>query len=156
MNAYYRSRDGQVDGPWFEGQLLAMEASGQLSPADQLCRAGTEDWLPADVVMDGIAADSAARIPPPPAKKAAAATVFAKRKRKGDHPLVMLGFILLALILCVVFLPLGLVLLLVAIIAALGGGWVCGACGNKIEGSSNFCPSCAADFRKPPRKRPTG
>ncbi|NLT72430.1 MAG: hypothetical protein GXX91_17285 [Verrucomicrobiaceae bacterium] len=56
MPMYYlaRSTSNEVSGPFAEGRLVAMADSGDIAVGDQLAMHGTDDWLPADAMLDGI------------------------------------------------------------------------------------------------------
>ena len=53
MNKYWLSRDGgSSEGPFAESQLLNMWNAGGITAAAQVCLEGTDDWIPASMIVD--------------------------------------------------------------------------------------------------------
>ena len=49
-NQWYRYKNNEVVGPYAVDALLAMVKSGELHPADLVCKEGTTDWIRADAI----------------------------------------------------------------------------------------------------------
>ncbi len=139
MNAYYRSRDGQVDGPYFEGQLIAMRTAGGLLSTDLLCLQGDEDWLPAEVVMDGVAVAPASAPRPEPEK---IRTAKKKRKSSGRGVAVLLFLLGIGVLVFLSWLAGALMILVSLLLDQVF--WICSGCGNKVARTSKQCPVCRA------------
>ncbi len=150
MNAYYRARDGQRDGPYFEGQLIAMRDAGDLGDQDWLCLQGAEEWLPALLVLEGVVEDPVAASRPPEKNK------IGRRLRRWGDVWVLGVWLAGALALPAIGRWFDIPVQLLQGVAFLGlvllgtratlGRFVCSACGNSVERRSRQCPVCGAGF----------
>jgi TM2 domain-containing membrane protein YozV len=63
MANWYLFRDNQTHGPYAEEQIREWIRTGQVLPADKLCREGDQNWSSADMLPEF--AGEAAKAPPP-------------------------------------------------------------------------------------------
>jgi len=138
LQAYWLSRSGGApEGPFAESQLRSMWVHGLFSTADELCADGSEDWMPAGWVMDSMEAPPTVAAPlvmpgdAPPVKK--------RQRRPNAGVCWFCG--ILGLVLLFFFWPVGLLLLVVALLCDKKITSCCG-CGNTVPSSSELCPSC--------------
>lgn len=86
MNWYYLTEENEVVGPVSEEALRSMLESGSLSPASQVCREGTEEWIELEAVLrvgiSGPAAESQNRAVNAPVRKNTNQSVKSRVDRK--------------------------------------------------------------------------
>jgi len=146
LTTYWLSRaPGQdPEGPFTLGQLQRMHAAGSVTAESQVCRQGEEEWRGLD---EELAICDMDRLVAPPAPAAMPAQA-GKRKRKskaGCGPAILF---VLGLLLCFGFWPLGVGLLLVAIVLDHVSYYTaCSICGNEVTPKSTLCPTCRAQLQ---------
>lgn len=52
MNTYFVAENGEVRGPYTQRQIVVMWGNGGLQADAQICEQGTEDWLPAMMMIE--------------------------------------------------------------------------------------------------------
>lgn len=153
MAMYYLSQSGDVQGPFAEGRLLQMAEAGEIGTAAQVAMHGTEDWFPVAHLLDTLRAerDEREKIE---SQRAQASRPVAERKRELPLMWVAALVFLLGVGTLFAFWPLGLLLIVLGIVLDAKQIWVCGACGNRVEKTSQQCPNCQVRLVKElPKKR---
>ncbi len=141
---YYLHRAGETTGPYVTAHLVRMVEAGEIGADALVCETGAEEWFPMGEVIS---------VEPAPALRL-------KRRNGG---LVFLSVILFVIGLsCIVGgiftlgcfgFVLGLLLIVVSVLID-SPKWLCGACGNRIEETSQLCPACHASLvDRLPRRR---
>lgn len=157
MNNYWLSRGGGApEGPYEESQVIAMWALGQIIASDPICVDGSEDWRPAGFVLQHVdAAMKAAQSPSGPLVADVPALPveisWAQHVKHDENGCLCIGLCVLGVLGLFFFIIPG---LLFFILAAMLNKvhWTCSNCGNRVERSSSFCPSCTAKFGYPKKE----
>jgi len=137
-----RTPGATPEGPFTLGQIRKMYDGGAITAEGQICRNGEEEWTGIDDELAAVEIGSEPVMTAPQRQR-----VRGKKKRKskaGCGPAILF---LLGLFFLVVFMPLGLGLLLVALILDHVSYYhACNICGNEVAKSSLECPNCKARF----------
>ena len=138
-----RAPGSATEGPFTLAQLRAMYGSGSIMAEALVCRNGEEEWLgledelqAVEISQENKAAVYEQRRPP------------VKRKRGQKNGCVSAFFFLFGVVMLFVFWPIGLLIILAALIMDhVGCYWMCGACKNEVAPKARVCPCCKAPLK---------
>jgi hypothetical protein len=130
---YYLHIDGETTGPFGPGRIADMINTGEISDQDLVCAVGAEDWIPAHLVAVGPTA-AKQELPPVGIRKTRPMTGM-------SWVIFFTALFLLAFMPWLISVPIGVVLILVAVCID-RPQYLCGGCGNRIERTSLICPAC--------------
>lgn len=147
LNTYWLSRTpgATPEGPFTFGQLKAMYATGAINAEAQVCANSEEEWTEARWMLEEAVESFSTELSQRTEQRA---PMHGKRKRKskaGCGPSVLF---LVGLVMCVIFWPVGLLLLFVAlIIDHISYYTACSVCGNEVARKAKICGVCRANLR---------
>ena len=119
--------------------------AGEIGPDDFACAHGTEDWIPVEMAIGTIDEPGLGAVEPP--------LNLAMRVVQRPWMLCALVTFLLGVVTLLAFWPLGLLLIVIALVID-RPHHVCGYCGNRIERTSTMCPVCGVGLvKRLPKKR---
>lgn len=129
-----RSSGTPAEGPFSLDQLRRMYDTGNLTTLALVCRCGEESW---QALGDELQVMEAGHLE---------AFRCKRRVKTGGDGCVALILFIVAIVVLLFFWPLGLLLMVFAVMSDRRYGWLsfCGACGNTVASTSLQCPTCGA------------
>ncbi len=139
-----------TEGPFTFGQLKAMYQTGAINAEALVCPNGEEEWTEARWMLEEVEAELGRPSTMQGMPVRQVANPGTVKLRRGQKNGCVSGFLfLVGIALLFVFWPLGLLVILAALIMDHTGSYsMCGACRNEVAPKSRVCPVCGSYLKR--------